>query len=74
VKTIRFDGPEGDILRVGDRDLSRGDTTKVPDDVAEELVTAPYVAVSLVEDSRPAEPQRPAESTQRGGMSSGRTT
>ncbi len=73
MKTIRFDGPEGDTLRVGDRELTRGQTAEVPDEVAEELVTAPYVAVSLVEGSRPAEPQRPAEQTQRGGVSSART-
>lgn len=46
MKEIRYDGP-GHILKVDGLTIRRGETERLPDDVAEELLTNPHIHVSI---------------------------
>lgn len=51
MKTIRFNAPAHHTLLVGDRVIAGGTTVALPDDQADELLTAPYVDMTEVEEN-----------------------
>jgi hypothetical protein len=63
---IRYDANSKHILRVGDNQCCGGETLNVTPEQAAELLTAPYVNVSLVEGEDPVEVQEPVTLDQTG--------
>ena len=49
MRTIRFNAPSHHVLEVGDQTVHGGEELLVTDDVAAELLTAPYIDVTEVE-------------------------
>lgn len=50
MKTLRYEDDAKNILEVGGKQVHGGETFRCSNSMAEELLTAPYVDVTLIED------------------------